>query len=327
MDRPLRIGTRGSGLALAQTGQVAARLEAAGCEVVIETISTRGDTRRDVPLTAMGGDGVFVRELERALLEERIDVAVHSLKDLPTAGVAGLEIAGVPERVTPFDAFVAPHDLAGATLASLPAGAVVGTSSIRRVIQVRALRPDLEVRPIRGNVDTRLGKLDAGEYQALVLAAAGLERLGLGDRISALLRPPDFWPAVGQGALALQIRAGDVAARRAVATLDHAPSHAAVLAERACLERLAAGCLAPVGGWGRIEPDGDLLLSARVLADDSGSVQHVTVEERLTKVSGDAGAAAGPVIDQAAALGLRVAEKLMAAGADRMLERMRERMI
>ena len=327
MDRPLRIGTRGSGLAMAQTGQVAARLEAAGSEVVIETISTRGDVRRDAPLVAMGGDGVFVRELERALLEGRIDVAVHSLKDLPTAAVDGLEIASVPERVTPFDAFVAPHGLVGASLASLPAGAVVGTSSIRRVIQVRAIRPDLEVRPIRGNVDTRLRKLDAGEVHALVLAAAGLERLGLARRISALLEPPDFWPAVGPGALALQIRAGDEAARRAVAPLDHAPSHAAVLAERACLARLSAGCLAPVGGWGRVELGGDLVLSTRVLADDAGTVQQVTIEERLAKVSFDTSDAAGPVMDQVVALGLRVAEKLMAAGAGPMLERMRQRMV
>lgn len=327
MERPLRIGTRGSGLAVAQTGQVASRLTALGREVVVETISTRGDAQRDLPLTAIGGDGVFVRELERALLEGRIDVAVHSLKDLPTAAVDGLEIACVPERVTPFDAFVAPRGMVGQSLANLPAGAVVGTSSIRRVVQVRAIRPDLDVRAIRGNVDTRLGKLDAGDYHGLVLAAAGLIRLGLGHRISAVLEPPDFWPAVGQGALALQIRAADDATRRAIAPLDHAASHAAVLAERACLARLSAGCLAPVGGWGRVDEGGALVLSARVLADDAGGVQHVTVEERLAAVSTAGQGEAGPMTDRIIGLGSGVADKLLAAGAGPMLERMRRRLV
>jgi hydroxymethylbilane synthase len=270
---------------------------------------------------------VFVRELERALLEDRIDVAVHSLKDLPTAAVAGLEIGCVPERASPFDAFVRPAGSTDHSLAGLPAGAVVGTSSIRRVVQLRALRPDLEVRPIRGNVDTRLGKLDAGEYACLVLAAAGLERLGLGDRISGLLRPPEFWPAVGQGALALQIREADEDVRRAILPLDHAPTHAAVLAERACLARLSAGCLAPVGGWGRVEPDGDLVLSARVLADDSDGVQQVTVEERLGGVSLELPGAARNATEQLCGLGRRAADALLAAGAGPMLERMRRRMI
>jgi len=327
MDQPLRIGTRGSGLAVAQTGQVASRLRALGSDVVIETISTRGDAQRDLPLTAIGGDGVFVRELERALLEGRIDVAVHSLKDLPTAAVDGLEIACVPERVTPFDAFVTPRGVAVESLASLPARAVVGTSSIRRVVQVQAIRSDLDVRPIRGNVDTRLGKLDAGEYHCLVLAAAGLERLGLGGRIGGLLQPPDFWPAVGQGALALQIRAGDEAARQALAPLDHAASHAAVIAERACLGRLSAGCLAPVGGWGRVGPGGDLVLSARVLSDDDGGVLHVTVEERLAGVSVSSPAAAGAAVEQIIGLGHRVADQLLAAGAGPMLDRMRQRLV
>ena len=319
MERPLRIGTRGSGLALAQAGWVADRLAEFGVAVVIEPISTRGDRVTDVPLTVLGGDGVFVRELERALLEERVDMAVHSLKDLPTAAVAGLEIACVPERATPFDAFVGRP---GESLASLPAGAVVGTSSIRRVVQVRAIRPDLDVRPIRGNVDTRLGKLDAGEYRCLVLAAAGLERLGLGHRIGGLLEPPDFWPAVGQGALALQVRAGDETVRRAILPLDHAATHAAVRAERSCLAGLAAGCLAPVGAWGRVEPSGDLLLSGRVLDDHEGRIGQLTVAERV--------AGFGRLEDGATvsvALGNRVAAGLIAAGAGPMLERMRQRLV
>ncbi len=292
--------------------------------MVLETFTTRGDADRSVPLAAMGGDGVFVRELERALLEHRIDVAVHSLKDLPTAAVPGLEIACVPERASAFDAFVG---RAGESLAGLPAGAAVGTSSLRRLVQLKALRPDLEVRPIRGNIDTRLAKLDAGEYRCLVLAAAGLERLGLGHRITSILEPPEFWPAVGQGALALQVRSGDDRVRQAIMPLDHPSSHAAVLAERACLAQLSAGCLAPVGGWGR--PDGrDLVLAARVLEQEGDVIRHVTAEQRL------AGAIAVPEADPGAwqdggeniiALGVRVAGELLAAGAGPMLDRMRQR--
>lgn len=320
MVQAVRIGTRASGLALAQTGWVAEQLRALGHEVTIETISTRGDDRRDVPLNTLGGDGVFVRELERALRDGRIDLAVHSLKDLPTAPSPGLEIACVPERASPFDAFVG---RAGESLAALPPGAIVGTSSIRRVVQVRAIRPDLDVRPVRGNVDTRLRKLDDGEYRCLVLAAAGLGRLGLGHRITAVLSPPDFWPAVGQGALALQIREGDDRLRQAVAPLDDAGSRMAVEAERACLAELAAGCLAPVGGWGRVE-DGRLVLAARVLEEHDGSVRHVTAEADLplSEVGQNPLAVSGR--ERAAAVGRQVAESLFASGAGPMLERMRQ---
>ena len=320
MAQAVRIGTRASGLALAQTGWVAEQLRALGHEVTIETISTRGDDRRDVPLNTLGGDGVFVRELERALRDGRIDLAVHSLKDLPTAPSPGLEIACVPERASPFDAFVG---RAGESLAALPPGAIVGTSSIRRVVQVRAIRPDLDVRPVRGNVDTRLRKLDDGEYRCLVLAAAGLGRLGLGQRITAVLSPPDFWPAVGQGALALQIREGDDRLRQAVAPLDDAGSRMAVEAERACLAELAAGCLAPVGGWGRVE-DGRLVLAARVLEEHDGSVRHVTAEADLplSEVGQNPLAVSGR--ERAAAVGRQVAESLFASGAGPMLERMRQ---
>lgn len=320
MAQAVRIGTRASGLALAQTGWVAEQLRALGHEVTIETISTRGDDRRDVPLNTLGGDGVFVRELERALRDGRIDLAVHSLKDLPTAPSPGLEIACVPERASPFDAFVG---RAGESLAALPPGAIVGTSSIRRVVQVRAIRPDLDVRPVRGNVDTRLRKLDDGEYRCLVLAAAGLGRLGLGHRITAVLSPPDFWPAVGQGALALQIREGDDRLRQAVAPLDDAGSRMAVEAERACLAELAAGCLAPVGGWGRVE-DGRLVLAARVLEEHDGSVRHVTAEADLplSEVGQNPLAVSGR--ERAAAVGRQVAESLFASGAGPMLERMRQ---
>jgi hypothetical protein len=194
--RALRIGTRGSSLAVTQTGHVVDRLRALGVAVEVETITTRGDLSAPRPVGGLPGDGVFVRELEQALLDGRIDAAVHSLKDLPTAETPGLDLACVPLRAAPFDALVG---RAGTTLASLPAGAVVGTSSVRRIVQLRRLRPDLVVRPVRGNVDTRLRNLDAGQYDGLILAAAGLERLGLGDRIVESLEPDAFWPARRSG--------------------------------------------------------------------------------------------------------------------------------
>lgn len=322
MAEPLRIGSRGSGLALAQTGQIAQRLHELGHDARVEIISTRGDDRRDAPLHALGGDGIFVRELERALREGRIDLAVHSLKDLPTAPSTGLAIGCVPARACPFDAFVGRE---GESLATLPAGAVVGTSSIRRLVQVRGMRPDLNVQPIRGNVDTRLRKLDAGEFHCLILAAAGLERLGLGHRITGLLSPPDFWPAVGQGALALQVREDDAVTCAAIAPLNHAPSHAAVVAERACLAELSAGCLAPVGGWGRADDAGQLVLAVRVLEEHAGVVRHVTETAEAPLVVGEqVQAGADGEKSVAAALGRRVASLLLTAGAGPMLMRMRQ---
>ncbi len=314
----LRVGTRASRLALAQTGQVAERLRQAGHDVVIETISTSGDTRGDQPVAVLGNDGVFVRELERALLDGRIDVAVHSLKDMPTAPVEGLVIACVPARATPFDAIVS---LAHQSLAALPPGAVVGTSSIRRVMQLAALRPDLVVKPIRGNVDTRLGKLDAGDYDALVLAAAGLERIGLGERVTALLEPPAFWPAVGQGALGLQVRANDGPSRDAVGVLDDPDTHVSVLAERMCLAQLAGGCLVPVAGFASIE-GGNLRLGAQVLELHEQEVRAITIEETVDL----GGASPTEIRGFAENCGARVAAKLLDAGAGGMLSRMRATM-
>ncbi len=316
----LRIGTRGSGLARAQTGMMAERLRAAGLAVEVEVITTRGDTRGDQPVEALGEDGVFVRELERALLEERVDLAVHSLKDLPTADVPGLGIACIPERASPFDALVGRP---GDTLENLPAGVIVGTSSIRRAVQLKAIRPDLDVRPVRGNVDTRLARLDRGDYRCLVLAAAGLARLGLEHRITCLLEPPTFWPAIGQGALGLQIRTDDEQTRLAIAVLDHPASHAAVVAERACLGALAGGCLAPVGGWGRMTAAGTLVLGARVLESRRGGVSHVTAE-RTVRLDGSHLAGSGSAVHNAAhELGRQVAADLESQGAGAMLTRMR----
>ena len=321
-SKTLRIGTRGSALASTQTHWVVERLRALGLEVEVETISTVGDVRTDQPISGIvagaSGDGVFVRELERALLEGRIDAAVHSLKDMPTAVAAGMEIACVPQRETPFDVLVG---RSAPTLASLPAGAVVGTSSVRRVVQVRAARPDLVVRPVRGNVDTRLRKLDAGEYDCLILAGAGLRRLGLAARITEELRPPAFWPAIAQGALAIEIRAGDDRVRRAVEPIDDPDAHAAVRAERGCLATLAGGCLAPIGGWARWE-SGRLRLGACVLEAGEGGVVTIAAEDVLG-VGGSTVDAAGSDADSPEALGRRVAEKLRALGADLMLARMR----
>lgn len=314
---PVRIGTRASTLAVTQTNQVADRLRAAGVAVEIQTITTRGDTEQQGPVATLGGDGVFVRELERALLDDRIDVAVHSLKDMPTAETPGLVIACVPERVTPFDVLVG---RTAATLAGLRPGAVVGTSSIRRIAQVRALRPDLAVRPVRGNVDTRLRRLDSGEYDALVLAAAGLERLGLGGRITEVLRPDAFWPAVSQGALAVQARADDRRTREAVAPLDHAASHAAVRAERSCLAALAGGCLAPVGGWARVEEGRRFVLGACVL-EVAGDVVERVVAEGAIPVAEGSEVSIGPDTES---LGARVACDLLGRGAAEMLDRMRQ---
>lgn len=321
MAHTVRVGTRGSGLARAQADWVAAELRSLGHDVQLETISTRGDLRRDVPISALGRDGVFVRELERALLDARIDVAVHSLKDMPTAVVPGLEIVCVPPRASPFDAAVC---RAGESFEGLSAGAVVGTSSIRRVVQIKALRPDLDVRPIRGNVDTRLRKLDEGEFDGLVLAAAGLTRLGLAGRITTILEPPAFWPAVGQGALGLQTRSDDRATREALVPLDDVAAHSGVVAERACLAQLSAGCLAPVAGWGRVTSAGELVLTARVFEDDSKSIRHVSAEARMPQIQRDAAdfSHGGEI---PTALGRDVAAALLAAGAGPMLDRMRLR--
>jgi hydroxymethylbilane synthase len=313
--RPIRVGTRGSALARAQTGWVVEQLRQVGVPAEIEIVSTQGDVRADVPIAEIGGDGVFVRELERALLDGRIDAAVHSLKDLPTEETAGLSVACVPRRATPFDALVGRGPC---TLEQLPPAAVVGTSSVRRVAQVKALREDLVVRAIRGNVDTRLRRLDAGEYDCLILAGAGLERLGLSHRVTQVLRPTTFWPAVSQGALGIQTRTADDRVRRALQPLDDAAAHAATRAERSCLGALAGGCLAPIGAWGRLTSKGTLTLGACVLEETQGSVERIVVES-----TADDGT--GTERETPDALGLRVAAQLLARGAESMLARMRGR--
>jgi hydroxymethylbilane synthase len=314
-EPPIRVGTRASLLARTQTGWVVEQLRSHGHAVEIVTISTQGDRRDDVPIAAIGGDGVFVRELERALLERRIDAAVHSLKDLPTEETPGLTVACVPVRAMPFDVLVAREPC---TIESLPPGAVVGTSSVRRVAQVKSLRGDLVVRAIRGNVDTRLRRLDAGEYDCLILAGAGLERLGLASRITHVLRPDAFWPAVSQGALGIQIRADDRRLRLALEPLDDPDTHQAVRAERSCLAALAGGCLAPIGAWGH-QVDGQLELGGCVLEDAGDRVTRIVATVRATVANDDLRALSG----MPESLGKQLAGMLLDRGAEAMLARMR----
>ncbi|HEX8339126.1 MAG TPA: hydroxymethylbilane synthase, partial [Pyrinomonadaceae bacterium] len=248
--REIIIGSRGSKLALWQSEWVRARLEAfdPGVRVRIEIFKTTGDVRLDVPLSTIGGQGAFTKELEVALLNRRVDVAVHSLKDLPTVTPEGLSITATPEREDPRDALVLRAGSATGTnsIKGLAEGAVVGTSSLRRIAQLKHLRPDARIKDLRGNVDTRLRKLDEGEYDALILASAGLRRLGLGGRISAAIEPGEMLSAVGQGSLGVETRTDDEETNALVARLDDPRTRAAVLAERALLRSLGGGCQVPI---------------------------------------------------------------------------------
>ena len=235
-----------------------------GVEVKLVSVTTRGDTDRSSPISQLGSTGVFTRSIQQALLDEKIDVAVHSLKDLPTEPVDGLIVSAVPMRAAPGDVLVS--RLAD-TLAGLAQNSVVATGSLRRRAQLLHVRPDLRMIDIRGNVDTRLAKLDSGQCDALILAEAGLVRLELQSRISQILPISVMLSAVGQGALGLETRRADESTKRLVAGLDDPATHAAVTAERAMLAALGAGCTAPVGGWGR-HVDGKLILSAVVLSPD-----------------------------------------------------------
>ncbi len=267
----LRIATRASRLALWQAQFVADRLQALEPDLAVELVhvTTTGDRVTGAPLIGMGGVGVFTREIQQAVLEGRADVAVHSLKDLPTVLVPGIRLAGVPLRAAPWDALVLARDASRpcAALRDLPRAARVGTGSLRRLAQILHVRPDLEFLDVRGNVETRLRKLDDGSYDALILAEAGLERLGLADRIMFRLMPPDIFPAVGQGALGLECRSDDARTEALLARLTDPPTLAAVTAERRVLARLGAGCHAPVGVSVAIDADA-MSLEAVVLSRD-----------------------------------------------------------
>ena len=241
----LVIASRGSQLALWQARWVAAQLSAAGQECRIEIIKTTGDKITDVPLAKVGTKGLFTKEIEEALLDGRAHLAVHSLKDLPTELPEGLVLAAIPEREDPRDAMV------GRTLANLPLGAKVGTSSLRRAAQLRQLRPDLQVESIRGNLDTRLRKLDDGQYDAIVLAAAGLKRLGLAARMRAVFEPEQMLPCAGQGALGIEVRSDSHGLRAQLAQLTHRPTQLAVEAERAVSRALGGSCSMPLAAHSR----------------------------------------------------------------------------
>lgn len=252
----LVIGSRGSKLALWQAEWIKAQLAALDSEITltIQVIKTTGDEMKTAPLAVIGGKGVFTKEIDDALLERRIDLAVHSLKDLPTAIPDGLTLAAITRREDPRDALVARHELtiAGDSMDGLPEGAVVGTSSPRRLAQLKNLRRDLKISELRGNVDTRLRKLDAGEYDAVILAAAGLRRLGLAGRITALIPTETMLPAVGQGALAIEARADDREILKLLQTLDDQTTRACCTAERALLRELGGGCELPIAAHGSV---------------------------------------------------------------------------
>jgi hydroxymethylbilane synthase len=293
----LRIGTRGSSLARWQANWVGEQLQARGAEVELVPIATAGDVDEQGPIGAIGTSGVFTKEVQRALLDRRIDLAVHSLKDLPTEPVAGLVLAAVPERESTADVLISRERH---RFAELPRASRIGTGSLRRQSQLLHTRPDLAMLGIRGNVETRLRKLHEGQYDALVLAEAGMKRLGLVDQISEVLPRSLILPAIGQGALGLETRMDDSNTVTAVGALDHRDTHAAVIAERSLLATLRGGCLAPVGAWGRVESAGRLHLSAAVLSREGA--RRVAAE-------------AADEITAAEALGRRVADELLRHGA------------
>lgn len=260
----LRIGSRGSQLALWQANHVASLLREKGHEVTIGVIKTTGDKITDVALAKVGTKGMFTKEIEEALDEKRVDLAVHSLKDVPTILEDRFVLAAIMEREDPRDVFVSKNY---SSIATLPRGARVGTSSLRRMAQLKAQRRDLELLPLRGNVDTRIRKMEEGEYFAIILASAGVRRLGRMEWVREVIDPEIMCPAAGQGALAIETRAGDDEVARHVKFLNHEPSRRAVLCERAALNALGGGCQVPIGAYAR-EEDGALVLQAVVARPD-----------------------------------------------------------
>jgi hydroxymethylbilane synthase len=303
----LRIATRKSQLALWQAEHVASRLRDAHPGIAVELVpmTTKGDRVLDRSLAAIGGKGLFIKELETALEEGRADLAVHSMKDMPAEIPAGFALAALLARADPHDALIARQ---GGDLEALPPRARLGTSSLRRRAQLLAARPDLIIESLRGNVDTRLARLDAGELDAIVLACAGLVRLGLAARISDRLDFAVSLPAVGQGVIGIECRADDERTRALVAALDHPATRAAVTAERAFAARLGGSCQSPIAGFARIE--GERLLLEGLVAEPDGS--------RIIRAS-----LAGPAAE-AARIGERLAERVLEAGAGALLERLRD---
>ena len=306
MQESLRIATRRSRLALWQAEHVAAQLTLAHPALAVELVPmvTEGDRILDRALAEVGGKGLFIKELEVAMFEGRADLAVHSMKDVPADLPEGMVLAAALERADPRDAFVSNRYR---MLAELPRGARVGTSSLRRQCQLRHGRPDLDVRQLRGNVDTRLRKLDEGEYDAIILAAAGLKRLGLDARIASLVPTESSLPAVGQGVIGIECRAADERTRRLVGALEHAPTRTCLDAERAFAARLQGSCQSPVAGFAEL--DGSRLRVRGLVGAPDGS--QVFADE------------IGGAADEAAALGNRLAARLLEAGAAPLLAALR----
>ncbi|RZV57967.1 MAG: hydroxymethylbilane synthase [Pseudomonadales bacterium] len=322
----LTIATRESPLALWQARHVAARLEQLqpGLSVALLGITTQGDKMLSGPLFASGGKGLFVKELEHALLDGRADLAVHSAKDMPADLPEGLELMVVGPRAEVCDALVLPQGHAAglaAGIQSLADGAVVGTASQRRLCQLRHARPDLDCRPLRGNVNTRLGKLDSGEFDAIVLAAAGLQRLGFDARISALLPVDTLLPAAGQGALAVEYRANDNALRDSLAGLCDPATTVRVAAERAFSARLEGGCQLPIGALARLGEAGELELQGLVGAVDG---ERLLTDKAFVKLDmPNNNVVPSGALQAATAVGRMLAERMLASGADQLLREQR----
>ena len=303
LEKTLKIATRQSPLALWQANYVKNRLQQLYPDLTIELVPmvTKGDVILDSPLAKIGGKGLFVKELENALLTKEADIAVHSMKDVPMQFPEGLELAVICQREDPRDAFVS-HSYR--TFAELPQGAVVGTSSLRRQCQLKALRPDLDIRSLRGNVGTRLSKLDNGDYDAIILASAGLIRLGLADRIASFIDVEQSLPAAGQGAVGIECRTDDVQVQALLAPLADAETTYCVRAERAMNNHLQGGCQVPIGGYAVLQ-QGQLYLRALV-GDIDGS--------RIIRAEGKS------AVENAEVLGVQIAEQLLAQGADKILQ-------
>lgn len=313
MKKKIKLGTRGSQLALWQAEWVKSEIEKRnpGMEVELVKIKTTGDKILDVPLAKVGGKGLFVKEIEEALLDKRIDLAVHSMKDVPTDFPKGLHLAAITEREDPRDAFISQIQNSKPAPASfkqgfkiqnfknLPNGASIGTSSLRRSSQLLNVRPDLKIVQLRGNLNTRLKKLDEGQYDAIILAAAGVKRLGWSDRITEYLSPEVSLPAIGQGALGIETRIDDKEINDLVVFFDHKPTSISVRAERALLKRLEGGCQVPIAAYGEVKA-GNLNLVGLVASTDGKKIIK-------DSVSGQ--------IDKAEALGIELAEKLLKMGA------------
>ncbi|OAG27530.1 hydroxymethylbilane synthase [Thermodesulfatator autotrophicus] len=303
MRKLIKVGTRGSKLALAQTNWVISQIKVRYPEVQVETviIKTKGDKILDVPLAKVGGKGLFVKEIEEALLREEIDLAVHSMKDVPTELPAGLEIAIIPKRESPYDVVIAQG---GESIDEIPEGATVGTSSLRRGAQLKAFRPDLKIENLRGNLDTRLRKLNEGLYDAIIVAQAGLIRLGIKEERARPISKEVMLPAIGQGALAIEVRESDQDLKEGLAFLHHEETAICVAAERAFLATLEGGCQVPLAAFARLS--GNTLFVEGLIADPSG---ETILKDKLQ----------GPK-EKARELGQRLAEILLGRGGRKILD-------